>query len=86
MMDDSTCTGRKPIISVSLPPVAEPRTEPTPNKMIIKPASVTDLCKLWVTNSPIKGTDMLPNLLNSITKLSNQVSLLNPLKEVLYVL
>jgi hypothetical protein len=83
MMEDKTCTGRKPIISVNLPPVAEPRTEPTPNKMMIKPASVTDLCKLWVTNSPINGTDMLPNLLNSITKLNNQVSLLSPLNDVL---
>ena len=83
MTEDKTCTGRKPIMSVSFPPVAEPRTEPTPNKMMIKPASVTDLCKLWVTNRPINGTDMLPNLLNSITKLNNQVSLLNPLNDVL---
>nr|WP_262711118.1 hypothetical protein [Pedobacter frigidisoli] len=85
IIDDKICTGRKPIISVSFPPTAEPKIEPTPNRVIIKPASISDRCKLWVTYKPIKGTAILPHLLNIITILKSQVSRLKPLKDVLYV-
>ncbi|MNT44942.1 hypothetical protein D3C72_1814920 [compost metagenome] len=81
--DEMICTGLNPIISVSFPPVAEPRIEPAPNKVIINPASIADRCKLWVTYKPINGTAMLPQRLNIITMLSSQVSLLRPLKEAL---
>ncbi|MNL10157.1 hypothetical protein D3C87_1309510 [compost metagenome] len=83
IMDDRICTGLNPIISVSFPPVAEPKMDPIPNKVMISPASTAERCKLCVTYKPIKGTAILPHLLNIITVLSSQVSRLRPLKDVL---
>lgn len=83
-MADTICTHLNPTLSVRKPPSSAPHTEPTPNKVMINPASASERPSFTVTYRLIKGTAMVPALLISITRLSNQVSRLSPENDTLY--
>lgn len=82
-MEEIICTALKPITSVSFPPAVAPIIEPSPNSVMINPASEGGLCRYCVMYKLINGTAMLLLLLISITILNNHVSVLNPEKDSL---
>jgi hypothetical protein len=63
---------RRPIRSVSRPATSCEISEPTPKRVIARPATATEKPRAWVRYTPVNGMTMVPSRLTSVPAQSAQ--------------